>query len=304
MLNLHRLHLLRELKMRGTVAAVAEALSYTPSAISQQLNLLEREVGIPLLEPVGRYLRLTRDGELLVTHVDVIMDRLEMAEADLASSSETVHGVLRVATFQTAALALFPRVLTALAEQHPRLRVLLSDIPPDNAPSALAARDFDVVLGEEYPGVPHKRERGSHRVEVASDPLLLYLPTGYQARDLQDLASAPWVMEPQGNSARQWAVALCREAGFEPDVRFESPDLLVHLHLVETGHAVALVPRLVFAGRQLSARIVRPGEQQSRTIFTAVRNGAEGRPDVMAFRELIAGVYESIQWDINDDGRS
>lgn len=302
MLNLHRLRLLRELKMRGTVAAVAAALSYTPSAISQQLNLLEREVGVPLLESAGRYLRLTRDGEVLVTHVDVIMDRLEMAEADLASSSETVHGVLRVATFQTAALALFPRVLTALAEQHPRLRVLLSDIPPDHATSALVAHDFDVVLGEEYPGVPHKRQHGIHRQDVARDPLLLYLPIGCQAGDLHDLTLAPWVMEPQGNSARQWAMALCREAGFEPDVRFESPDLLVHLHLVETGHAAALLPRLVFAGRQPSAQIIEPRGQPSRTIFTAVRKGGEGRPDVRAFRALIAGVYESILWRGDADG--
>jgi DNA-binding transcriptional LysR family regulator len=111
-LDLHRLRLLRELKHRGTLAAVATALSYSPSTISAQLSQLEREVGVPLLAPAGRRVRLTPEAEILVGHVEAVLERLERAEADIARSRTVLEGDLRIATFQTAAKTL---VLPALA---------------------------------------------------------------------------------------------------------------------------------------------------------------------------------------------
>src|SRR5690349_9657234 len=114
MLDMHRLRLLRELKHRGTLAAVAAALSYSPSSISQQLSLLETEVGVPLLEPVGRRVRLTPQAEILVGHAEALLERLEQAEADVAASLTELTGTLRVASFQTASLAVLPAALTRL----------------------------------------------------------------------------------------------------------------------------------------------------------------------------------------------
>src|SRR5215475_2403974 len=114
MLDLRRLRLLRELARRGTITAVAEALSYSPSAVSQQLAALEKETGVRLLEPAGRRVRLTAQANLLVAHTEVLLEAMERAEAALAQSLTETVGTLRVAAFQTAVLTLVPHALTQL----------------------------------------------------------------------------------------------------------------------------------------------------------------------------------------------
>lgn len=290
MLDLHRLRLLRELKHRGTLAAVAAALSYSPSAISQQLSLLESEVGVPLLEPAGRRVRLTTQAEILVAHTEYLLERLEMAEADIAGSLAELRGTLRVASFQTAMLTLIPATLTLLRAEHPRLRVEVTQAEPDRALLALPARDHDLVLTEEYPGHPAPRAAELEQEELLDDPMRLALPPGEgEVRDLSELAGRAWIMEPAGTPARRWAVALCRDAGFEPDVRYESTDLLVHLRLVEQGHAVAMVPDLawVSSGRPTAELRELPGAPVRR-ILTACRKGSGRHPAIRACRSALS----------------
>src|ERR671926_830986 len=115
MLDLRRLRLLRELHQRGTIAAVADALQFTPSAVSQQLGILEREAGVPLLERAGRGVRLTDAALVLVEHTEALLDRAALAEADLAAASGTVAGRGRIAGFESVALRLALPAMAALA---------------------------------------------------------------------------------------------------------------------------------------------------------------------------------------------
>lgn len=292
MLSFHRLRLLRELQMRGTILAVAEALSYTPSAISQQLTILRKEAGVDLLEQTGRRVRLTQAGEVLCDHALTMLSQLERAEADLARSRLSVTGTLRAAAFQTATLVLIPQVLDLLASRFPDLQVKVSEIPPDGAVAALEAHDFDIIVGEEYPGVLLRRDGAVDRVDLTSDPMFLVSNERRPPGGLRQFAADPWVMEPVGNAARQWAIMQCREAGFEPDVRFESSDLLVHRRLAELGHAVALLPELLCRGDNL-VQLHELDPPSARTIFSAVRTGSETRPDLRAFREALAVAYET-----------
>ncbi|MFF8659068.1 LysR substrate-binding domain-containing protein [Streptomyces huasconensis] len=297
MFDLHRLRLLRELKHRGTLAAVASALSYSPSSVSQQLSLLEAEVGVPLLEPVGRRVRLTPQAEILVAHTEAVLARLERAEADIATSLSGLTGTLRIASFQTAALALVPTALSLLRAEHPALRVHVTQAEPETALPALLARDFDLVVAEEYPGEPNARLAELHQEDLRQDPLRLALPalpdeaaprTGGARSALLACAERPWVMEPPGSAARRWATTLCRTAGFEPDVRFDSTDLLLHLRLVEQGHAVAILPDLVWGGREPSVRLVPlPRGRRARRLFTAVRTGRTTHPAILACRRAL-----------------
>jgi DNA-binding transcriptional LysR family regulator len=290
-LDLHRLRLLRELKYRGTLAAVAEALSYSPSSISQQLSVLEKEAGVRLLEPVGRRVRLTEQAEILVAHTEAVLERLERAEAELAASMADITGVLRVAAFQTAALALVPSALTLLRRAHPGLRVQVTQTEPEAALPALQARDFDLVIAEEYPGHPHPRPAEIELEDLCHDEIRLAHPLDvpYEA-----LADHPWVMEPAGSASRHWATTVCRAAGFEPDVRYESSDLLLHLRLVEQGHAAAFLPDLVWAGRKASGVRLRglPPEQRRRLLSTAVRRGSGGHPAIRACRDALVKTAE------------
>ncbi|MGH8828235.1 MAG: LysR family transcriptional regulator, partial [Jiangellaceae bacterium] len=231
MLDLHRLRLLRELRRRGTITAVAQAFSFSPSAVSQQLATLERETGVRLLEPAGRRVRLTPQAEILVEHAELLLEQMERAEGALARSTHEISGTLRVAAFQTAVMALVPHALTRLLELHPSLRVEVTELEPEVALPAMVAGEFDLVIAEEYPGQPLARLPEADRTELLNDELLLATPSAWGARTLGELGARPFVMEPASTTAGQWALAACRTAGFEPDVRYTSTDLNIHLRL-------------------------------------------------------------------------
>src|ERR687898_378190 len=130
MLDLRRLRLLRELNQRGTIAAVADGLQFTPSAVSQQLAMLEREAGVQLLERAGRGVRLTDAALVLVQHADALLERAAAAEADLAAAAGTVAGRARIAGFESVSLRIALPVIAELAETAPRLRCELVEAEP------------------------------------------------------------------------------------------------------------------------------------------------------------------------------
>lgn len=297
MLDVHRLRLLRELDRLGTLAAVAKALSYSPSTISQQLSQLESETGVTLLEPAGRGVRLTTQALLLVRHTEAILERLELAEAELRSSMSQVCGTLRVASFQSVLLALVPAALTLLADLHPRLRVEITHAEAEPAIAGLLAHEYDVVLGEEYPGLTWPVVPGTQTQPLARDELLLAMPAhGPYSRGgngdgpvrLAEVSDVPWIIAPADTLPGQWARALCRAAGFEPDVRFDSPDLMLQIHLVEKGHAAAMLPGLLLsADRGHALRVFRLPGHPHRKLTTRIRAGAAGDPAVRAFRNAL-----------------
>src|SRR3954449_12623738 len=143
MLHLGRLRLLRELSERGTIAAVADALQFTPSAVSQQLAMLEREAGVPLLQRAGRGVRLTDPALVLVGHADALLERAALAEADLAAAAGTVAGRGRIAGFQSVLLRIALPAIKALARDAPRLRCELVEAEPEEGLPALALGDVD-----------------------------------------------------------------------------------------------------------------------------------------------------------------
>lgn len=296
MLDFRRLRLLHELKQRGTIAAVASALSYSASGVSQQLSILEREVGVPLLEPVGRRVQLTPQGEVLAEHAWWLLARLEQAEADVERSLDEVSGMVRIAVFQSAAHAFIPQALALLADSHPAIEVAITEREPEQGLFDVAARDFDLVIAEQYPGItrPHRAELD--RVRLTADTIHLAVPT--DRPDITSLAVArdlPWVLEPEGTVARQWAAQRCRAAGFEPRVRFETADLMAHVRLIRSGSAVGLIPDLLWAGETPTLRLVALEGQPRREIFTSTRLSARDRPAVVACRLAFASAVAELQ---------
>ncbi|WP_053386065.1 LysR family transcriptional regulator [Leucobacter japonicus] len=295
MLEVKRLRLLWELSRRGTVIAVAEALSYSPSAVSQQLSILEREVGMPLLTRSGRTLRLTAAARSLVAHTEQLLADLERADDAVRRFGTEVIGTLRVAAFQTALLAIMPQALRRMRAEHPAVRVEVVQHEPAAALYETWARGFDLVVAEQYPGHATEHFAGLDRQPLTRDAIQLALPAhaGVDPEfdavfQLSDAASLPWVMEPVGAASRHWAEQACRVAGFEPDVRFETADLQAHLRLVESGLAVALLPGMVHVGRASDIRLIDlPGDPE-RTVFTASRHSSADSPALDAFRAILS----------------
>ncbi|MFK4791372.1 LysR substrate-binding domain-containing protein [Microbacterium sp. ZW T5_56] len=288
MLDPRRLRLLVELSRRGTLAAVAEALSYSPSSVSEQLKVLESEAGATLLEQSGRRVRLTPQAWTLVEHAEAILDRLAEAQDDLTRTVSGVGGTVRIAVFQSAAHAVLPAALTHLAEAHPDLRVEVSERAPEEGLFEVAARGFDLAIAEEYPGYLRPRLPDLDHVAFAHDTIRAALGAGDAARNLAELADHPWVLEPADTASRQWALQVCRAAGFEPDVRFETADLMAHIRLIRSGHAVGLLPDLVWAGEAPSVRLLDLPGAPERVVFSAARRAAVQRPAVRAVREALA----------------
>ena len=286
MFELRRLRLLHELAQRGTIGEVATALSYSPSTVSQQLALLAKEAGVALLEPDGRPPRLTDAGRMLSAHAARALELDEAARNELAAAPRA-HRV-RIAVMPTAAEALVPRALTLLAERMPGLRVEMSEMSPEDALFELAARAFDLVVAEQYPGHTRELRDGVDRTLLGRDPIRLGVPTTDPARGLADLRDRAWILEPHGTAVRQWALEQCRAAGFEPDVRYEATDLVAQVRLVAAGHAVAMLPDLVWSGERERVRLVDLPGTPTREIFAATRTASRDNEAIAAVRTALA----------------
>jgi DNA-binding transcriptional LysR family regulator len=297
MLDVRRLRLLSELHERGTVTAVAEALAYTPSAVSQQLATLEREAGVALLERHGRRLRLTDAGRGLVEHAGAVIARLELAESELAAAAgEEVAGRVRVAAFQTAASGLVLPLLGVMAAEHPKLRLELIELEAEEGLDLLRRGEVDLVVAEEYDYAPRPRDPTLVRRELCRDPLVIVLPAAHPlaAADpdtvpLAALAGEIWATPRSGTAFDDSMVRACRAlGGFEPDRRHRSNDLAVLEQLVAAGEAVALLPSLGRPGRVPGVVVRRAAEAPlERSIFLALRRASAGRAALAAVAEAL-----------------
>ncbi|ATZ22827.1 HTH-type transcriptional regulator GltC [Streptomyces lavendulae subsp. lavendulae] len=305
MLDVRRLRLLRELARRGTIAAVAQALSFSPSAVSQQLSALEREAGLPLLERTGRTVRLTPAAQNLVRHADAVLERLERADADLAEARSGLAGALRIGAFPTATRAIVPAALVHLARRHPGLEPMVSETDPAAVAHALRAGDLDVALVHEYDLVPEPPEPGLATRQLYGEAMYLAGPAPATAADPGSFPGAadpgappagspgqdavlrahrddPWITATPGTLCHAMTVRACRAAGFTPRVRHQVDEFATVLALVAVGQGVAVVPQLGVTGPTGPGVSLVRLHMERRTKI-AFRSGAGAHPAVAAF---------------------
>lgn len=279
MLDLRRLKLLRELDARGTVHGAARALDYTPSAISQQLAVLERETGTALLERVGRGVRLTDAGRVLVHHAGLLLDGVEAAEAEVAAlAAGRPAGVVRVASFQSAFLRIVAPAIAALAATEPAVRVEATELEVEHAVPALRLQQLDAVVGDEYDGQPNPIHADLAREPLLHEQVRIVLPASHPlARrrrvPFARLADAEWAATQPGTGHRDMLIRACRgRGGFEPDLRYASDDFLILLELVRRAGACALLPDLVLAHGAPDVAVRTPAEGAiAREVFLITR---------------------------------
>ncbi|WP_063004605.1 LysR family transcriptional regulator [Nocardia salmonicida] len=298
MFSIERLRILRELADRGTVAAVAEVLSMTPSAVSQQLKVLAREAGVALLEPDGRRVRLTDAGQALVLRADDVLTAMERATAEMAHYRGSPRGQVRVASFPSGAALLLPPVLATLAASGVELVAGDEDLPPSEASKLLA--DYDIVLthrDERAPSLSAPRlaarvlMREPIDVVVAPDHPL----AGRSSVRPEELADETWVSVRGGFPVDDVLESIATVTGVRPRIAQRLNEFRVIETLVASGYGVALMPRYAVAHPDLSV-LPLAGVRAARVYEIITRPQAHRSPAVAtvldafeaAAREVIA----------------
>ncbi|MET8310671.1 LysR family transcriptional regulator [Micromonospora sp. NPDC005173] len=250
-LDLRRLRFLREFEERGTLAAVAAALGYSPSTVSQQLAILEKEVGARLFDKAGRGVRLTDAGHLLAQHARVLLSAAEAAEADLAALSGEIRGTVRAGGLQSVTRRLLVPALARMTVDHPQVRVEIFELELEQSLPGLRLGAVDLVIGDEYDGHPRPRPAGLRFTLLLEEPLKIVLPAAHPlARPggpvaVAKLRSDIWTASAEGTGHHTMVVGTCRSVGgYEPDLRHRCSDADVQLELVRAAAAVALMPAL------------------------------------------------------------
>lgn len=297
-ITLRQLRTIRELASHGTIAATASSLGYTASAVSQQLTALERAAGVPVLERVGRGVRLTDAGRALVHHAEAVLATLEEARAAVEEVGEVARGDVLLAVFETASSALVPDVIRALARDHPQLVLRTVDRDPDDALAELVAGSLDLALVYDYANSPSARPPGVERLVLLHDRLRLAVPADDDLTgvvDLASLADRPFVVSgPLDDSCARCLRQSCRDAGFEPDMRHQVDAVTVSLQLVAAGAGLALLPDLALGEAPPGVRLLELTKPVHRTVEVAYRSAGARRPALRAVVDALVTVAEQV----------
>ena len=293
MLNVGRLRVLKEVAHRGSFSAAADALSYTQSAVSQQISALEAETGMTLLERHPRGVSLTAAGQTLVGHAEGILARLESAEAALSAIAGLRGGRLRMASFPTAGATLMPLAIATFRARYPDVELTLAEGEPEDIAPRLSAGEFDLALLFEFEGTSESLGPELSRLPLFEDPMFLALPADHALAQrptlrLEDLRTEAWIQTSAASACARHVVRSCHAAGFEPIVSFESDDYHTVQGLVAAGVGVSLIPRLALSGSRddIAIRALSP-RNPVRDVIAATPEGTRLTAAAAAMRQIL-----------------
>ncbi|WP_018350849.1 LysR family transcriptional regulator [Longispora albida] len=280
MMDLGRLRALHAVSVYGTVLAAASALHCTPSAVSQHLGKLEREVGAPLVERDGRRLRLTELGLVLAGHAARVLATVEEAEAAVVAHSQTVTGRIRVVSIATACRGLVPHALASLAARHPELTLAVREGNPDIGLEQVQRGHADLAVVDDWPEAHLDLPAGTSYVELGLDVADLLAPAGRFTGPvrLAELFGERWIAATPGAICHTWLTRVL--PGVQPD--FLVDEFATQFELIRGGFGIALVPRLARTGVPDGIEIWPVLPIPTRRLIVVWRTAAAARPAVGA----------------------
>jgi molybdate transport repressor ModE-like protein len=301
MLDVRRLRVLREVTAHGSFSAAAESLHLSQSAVSQQIATLEREVGLPLLERTTEGPKLTTAGQALMEHGDAVLTRLDEAERELAQIAGLEGGRLRVSSFPTASATLMTGALSAFRRRFPSVELIFSEDEPEDSFPNLKRGDFDLAVVFDYPAFPLEFGRDVEAELIYVEPMRVALPPGHPlaaARSvrIEDLADEDWLCGALPSSCRDQVLQLCRDAGFEPRISFQSEDYEVIKGFVAGGLGVSVLPELAGGHSGIELRAVR-GVKPVRRVWAVTRE-RDARPPAA---DQMLGILREVCRDYRDE---
>jgi DNA-binding transcriptional LysR family regulator len=300
--------MLHEFAARGSIARTADALGYTPSAVSQQLAVLEREAGTPLLDRTARSAGLTDAGRRLAVYAERILAMVEEAEADLSARAAEPAGRVVVTAFPSAAVAFAPALARSL-RAHPKLSLLLRQSSPSEGLQLVRSGEVEAAIVDDWTGrLAASLEGMSHDQGLLSyyhlvrDPLVLVVARGHPAAnperpvDLRALRDEPWLAAPSGEPSRQAVDRLLAAVGVTPPVPSEFEGLGTVANLVARGLGIAIMPRLAVGAyeRRVVVRELPAGLDLARDVYAVARTASVLRPSVGVIVSALRGAARSM----------
>ncbi|WP_180929465.1 LysR family transcriptional regulator [Streptomyces sp. AJS327] len=285
MLDVFRLRALHAVSVHGSVGAAADALGYTPSAVSQQIAKLERETRTTLLERRGRGIALTDAAEELAATAEQLMGILERAETGLERRRGRPAGRLAIGAFASAARGLLPGVLAQLAREHTALDVRLSEVDPHHSIDLVTRGVIDLAIVHDWNISPLPGLDGVERAAIGEDVSAVVVPAGHRLADREavrgeDLVGERWICQPPGSVCHDWLVRMLRGSGREPDLAYEVAEYHTQVALVAAGVGVALVPRLGSGPLPVGVALLPLEPTPVRRLYALWREGASRRPAI------------------------
>src|SRR5882757_285898 len=281
--DFRKLQILRALNDAGTVTAAATALRMTPSAVSQQLAALSKQIGAPVIEARGRGVRLTGAAYVLLRHAEIVFAQLERAGAELDGYAQGEAGTVRIGTIATAITRLVVPAAGLLRRSAPGITLSVRETEAAEVYEELAAGEVDLAVSLAV-DAPTARDPRFVLFPLLTDPLDIALPLGHPLATapglrLAQLGEEPWIFGSRG-PWREITLAACADAGFVPEQAHAAADWSAIFALVAAGMGIALVPRMATSGGLRREVAVRPldADRPQRRIVGAVRGGAEDAP--------------------------
>ena len=294
MLDVRRMRVLREVAVRGSFSAAAEALSFTQSAISQQIAALEREAGATLVQRSARGVRLTEAGEALVRHAEAILARLAEAEAELEAIAGLRGGRLRMAAFESAGATLMPLAIAGFRERHPGVELSMIMAEPEESLPLLKSGELDLILG--FDSRVRAEVDGIARTHLVSDPMFIVLPTDHpfahkRALRIADLADDAWIAGSSDCECNRLINRACAIAGFEPRIVFQTDDYTAMQGFVAAGVGVSLIAELGLTTIRDDIVVRNLGRDAPvREIYAATLAGGHRTPATQAMLDMLVEV--------------
>lgn len=304
--SFHRLRLLSELARRETVTAVAAALNYTVSAVSQQLALLEREAGTALFERRGRRLVLTEAGLVLAGHADTILEAAEDAGRAMESARADMGTTLTAGIWASVASTLLAPGLRVLERENPGIVVRTRELAPEDTTGAVRDGSLDLAFVLDYSSYPMAHVPELARAPIAVETLHAVVPRGFVDSthvQLADLERAPWVLaHPRSHFGRAVRLA-CRDAGFEPEIRHEVGEQSTALALVAAGLGVTLATDLGLGTFPADVNVLPLAEDLTRTMSIVYRQRDSSRRPLHAFVDAFTEAARELGLDSAHDSQ-
>ncbi|MFM2480929.1 LysR family transcriptional regulator [Celerinatantimonas sp. YJH-8] len=276
MLNIWRLKLLVQFQTLGTMQRVSEMMHTSIAAVSQQLNLLEKETNLILFEKVGRRMQLTPEGQSLVNKIRPVLNQLESIENSLTDTSEEVQGTVRIAVFTSALEKVVIPAVSQLSQLYPKLQIRLTEMEPDISLPALDAYQFDLAIVA-YSEKPHLLEQ-SHRkvIKLGHDRLRVLVsdknPIAKQSHiGIESLKAQNWVLEPDGTYLCEYTKNLCRSAGYEPNVINVVQSYLSMHSMIAQDLAIGILPTLAIIESIQGIHMIDLQPEPTRDIYLVAR---------------------------------